>query len=805
MSDLQAIVQFYFAGTLILAFTLPLGWVFFRNSSRHLILYTRFLGLLLVNSVILFLSAFGILSFSGPGIFGAMLLLAGIGAFLCWRNNISKDKINAWWRANRKTVIFDEVVFVLALVLFAYLVAQFPKIMDQEKYMDFAFLNSLMRGTDIPPKDPWFSGGTINYYYGGYMIMALLGRLSGLPPAYAYNLSLPFLFAGAVSLSWAFGRQLTGSRRLGALAPLMVAIMGNLNGFLQTLRLGWPYKINYFQSSRIIVDGTSGNTINEFPFFSFFHADLHPHVVGVPFVILFIIVLYEFFLGFRARSVSWNRDTLIASGGRLIIPTLCLFSLGFINGLDLPTFGIFFMGLMFFGIVRAFWGREVMDWLIGVPIACGLILLCLGIAFLVHYPFYGDFVAPTDDSGMLGKSTFKSDVGEFLTVFHLQLFLAVLFLAVHFAEIRNRLSVDPRLFNLSLWGLAAFFVFIFGLLGYFITAFTITIFFVSVYVICNSFRRPNHLFTAVMISLSVAILAGCEFVHIKDAYGTNLQRMNTLFKFHYQAWILFGLSAPVIIQRLERTKVFSGSLKSFFCGIAMVLLAMNLVYPLGVSWGRHKLDVIKNTRIKGEVERLGLGTLREDKLLKALQSLNGMTYLEKDHRADFLGIQWLNDNVEGTPVILEYPGVRAYNYDSRVSANTGLPTLVGWLNHEQIWRKQWVKKDPESIEKLQEAGKLPKDFLKEGKVSEDYSLDRVKIHDLTGLRKSHAEKIYTEPDFEKIASLIKDYQVKYIFVGELERKNYSKEGLEKFKDKTFCDEVFEREKISIYRVRDKYR
>jgi uncharacterized membrane protein len=194
MSDALAIFRFYLASTVILLFTLPLCWFLFPRSPRHLLLYGRVLGLLLTNFAVFFLAGIGLLHFNGIGIWIAMILLLGMGAAI-WKFRAPASPRQDWFSSHWRSLLFDEVVLLAAFILFALFIAHHPRIIGTEKNMDFAFLNSLMRGESIPPLDPWFAGGTINYYYGGYMIVALLGWLSGLPPAYTYNLALPFLFA----------------------------------------------------------------------------------------------------------------------------------------------------------------------------------------------------------------------------------------------------------------------------------------------------------------------------------------------------------------------------------------------------------------------------------------------------------------------------------------------------------------------------------------------------------------------------------------------------------------------------------
>lgn len=757
MSDALAIFRFYLASTVILLFTLPLCWFVFPRSSRHLLLYGRVLGLLLTNFTVFFLAGNGLLSFNGAGIWISMILLLGLGAVLWKFRPPGLSPVKAWFSSHWRSLLFDEVVLLAAFILFAFFIAHHPRIIGTEKNMDFAFLNSLMRGESIPPLDPWFAGGTINYYYGGYMIVALLGRLSGLPPAYTYNLALAFLFASGVALSWAIGQKLSGSRLRGALAPLTVMIMGNLDGFLQLLRVGKPYLINYFDSSRVIVDGIGaqgGNTINEFPFFSFYHADMHPHVMSIPFILIFIALLYEFLLIFRPAMLRGNRSGL---SGRLLILAISIGSLGFINGLDLPSFGLLFAGVVFFACLRAhkIKGTEGNPSCLALGkvllLSAGMALLTGGIGYLLHRPFYANFIAPTHPQGLLGWSEYRSNPGEFLTVFHLQLFLLTIYLIVHYTLLAR--ASHPVLFRLVLLVLAALLVFFFAVYGYFMAALLIVLLPITAYTVFRNPRRPDDLFLALMLTLAVAILLGCEFVHVRDDYGKLLQRMNTLFKFHYHAWILFGLSAPPILALLSRRSPLDPSLRALFKAALAVLLVLNLVYPFGVSWAR-----LRQTR----------------------EGLNGMAYLDREHPGDAAAIKWFNENVQGTPVVLEYPGKRAYSYDARISTNTGLPTLIGWLNHEAIWRKQWIKRNPTAAGQPEKGGQP------------------VDSWGMAGMRQAAADRIYQEPTFEPIIPLLRQYQIEYIYVGELEKQNYPASSLSKFN--VSCERVFSRSGAEIYRV-----
>src|SRR5581483_9068685 len=159
-----------------------------------------------------------------------------------------------------------------------------------EKPMELAFLNAILRSPYMPPLDPWFAGGYINYYYYGYVIFGALIKLTGIVPTTAFNLAIPTLFAltftGAVVIVYSFVRSIP----FALLGGYFAALIGNLDGLVQVrgqllalLIRSQPHPFDYWQSSRIIP-----STINEFPFWSFLFADLHPHVIDLPVAMLLL-------------------------------------------------------------------------------------------------------------------------------------------------------------------------------------------------------------------------------------------------------------------------------------------------------------------------------------------------------------------------------------------------------------------------------------------------------------------------------------------------------------------------------------
>ena len=140
-----------------------------------------------------------------------------------------------------------------------------PDIQGLEKFMDYGFMQSILKSDYFPPKDMWFAGGSINYYYFGHYISALLTNLSGLEPLITYNLMIATLFALSFSASFSLGSNLskfaTRNSKLiilsGFLAAFLVCLGGNLHALWYLLKHGNFQSYWYPDATRFIVDRKS--------------------------------------------------------------------------------------------------------------------------------------------------------------------------------------------------------------------------------------------------------------------------------------------------------------------------------------------------------------------------------------------------------------------------------------------------------------------------------------------------------------------------------------------------------------------
>ncbi|HLF05455.1 MAG TPA: hypothetical protein VI855_09600, partial [Dehalococcoidia bacterium] len=228
-------------------------------------------------------------------------------------------------------------------------------------------------------------------------------------------------------------------------------------------------------------------------------------------------------------------------------------------------------------------------------------------------------------------------------------------------------------------------------------------------------------------------------------------RMNTLFKYYLEAWVLFSLAAAALLAHLRFEGFFRRSwVAGLWLGALALLLGGSLIYPV-----------------------LGARARLADRFAPLPLTLDGAAYMEQAFHGeegqplalkwDLEAIRWLQDNVTGSPVVLEAHHEQ-YHWSGRISSYTGLPTVLGWPWH------QMQQRGPKS------------DVL---------------------TRAAEVREIYNNIDVTRAESLLRQYQVRYIVVGELERAYYSPQGLQKFEEmarRGVISLVFNSPKVQIYQT-----
>lgn len=462
---------------------------------------------------------------------------------------------------------------------------------------------------------------------------------------------------------------------------------------------GW-----WWDWSRVVKDLTpSGNyqeTITESPIFSFVLGDNHPHVMALSFLMLALGMALTALIDPRLLLNDENRleKRQITS---TVLTALVLGGLSFMNTWDFPIFGSIFIGALVFGR----WLRRESLW---PALLQGAGIMALG--YLLYLPFYVTF---SSQARGIGVNIFN---GTRLVQFFLMFAPFLIAMCGFIWNLSRTAKLPARAVIARSAGLTVGLVvagllgaLLFGVLSSETRALTAelnnsgvvlgitremvssrliqrisdpwTILFLS-FVIAScavllllSKRSdaftpsPNHPVTpssfdlpaalngfALMLFGAGAILTlAVEFVFLRDLFGT---RMNTVFKFYYQAWALWAVAGGFAIMSLIAAR--SKAMKVVGV-VALLFVAMGLLWPaLAVP--------ARTNQFSGD------------------PTLDGAAWLKYNNAEDLQMIEWLNANVKGDPVIVEASTLGAYQYEGRISAFTGLPAVLGWGGHQHQWR-----------------------------------------------------------------------------------------------------------------------
>lgn len=723
---------------------------------------SKILGLVLVTYLSWILSRLNLLPFSTGSVVLATLLIAVVSGWVGWKR---KSEIFSFLKENRNLILGIELLFIIALGFFLLIISLNPNIdPDSERFMDYALLNSIDRTDYFPPLDPWFAGKSMNYYYYGYIIVATLHKLVDIPLPIFFNLALGLIYALFVLTCFGTGYNLTGKRSYGILAVIIIIFIGNLDGFIQIVS-GKYQGFDFFHSARVLIQEAPDGRIldypiNEFPFFSLMWGDLHAYVIAFPVNMCILNLLLNLALS-PFRGWKCLGETKAGRILYLVILSLALGALFGTNTWDYPIYLAVTALVLFFNyfktaeleLLKEAWEKADVFWkkllLFFLPMAVvgwkeGLILLkkrsnliltvltIFIISFLIYSPFNLDFIREQAGGGRggIGRVSLRSPLDLFLVAFGIYLFFLAAFLICKIYR-----PADPDRKKTS-W--APLVLFIIASLVIIITSgpsnlllptyiFLIILGSPVLFLLLFSFRKEGEYFSAILAVSALGLAIICEFFFLKDHYlGGGYERMNTVFKIYIHVWLFLGVASVYFINYINQLLKDRDGLRIFWQTLVFGSLFLGLFYPLGAL----------GARIRGNKQPL---------------TLDGTAYISRpvpDHQKkewrwdpdDWKAIKWIEKNISGRPIILEATG-NAYDWASRISTFTGLPTLVGWVNHEAGWRNDWTE---------------------------------------PGRRNQDTQKIYSTTDLNSARRLIRKYNIEYIYLGKLERENYPEAGLKKF-------------------------
>lgn len=912
-----SVIAWYLIISILGLASFPIAYRLFPALADRGFAFSRSLGLLIWGYIFWLLASLGILQNDRIGLTFSLVVLVLLSGWALYASG--KQAIFKWLRSNLGYVSAVEILFLLAFVVWAFVRALNPDATGTEKPMELAFINAISRSNTFPPNDPWLSGYSISYYYFGYVLTAMLAGITGVSGPVAFNLGIATTFALSALGAYGLVHNLldahfnhkyktpqsdkTKFSFLGLLGPLFLLLISNLEGFLHALHnrgmfwftdnngkltssfwtwldikdlnipptgeLSWvPTRFWWWwRASRVVQDydlaGNVREIIDEFPFFSYLLADLHPHVLAMPFALLAMAIAFNLILGGGRGEIKWTQFRLnlstilwlaligITSGfilltvgfrslsmilafagigfiliglyilimyrleiqtynfkawfspginpirvGRslnmnsLSLISICfvLGSIAFLNTWDMLLFvllipGSYALGRLLTAPVKIMDALKDLIWLVVISAAGAIVL---------YIPFFISFSSQA--GGIIPNLIFPTR-GAHLWVMFAPLLVPIISLLLYLVLPSKNKSGRHKYIKSATWISLALILFLwlisillgvfaafipevnelfFGLLaasdlrsllmaavsrrlissGALITLAGLLILTLALLLGYENKKSPmsagnvdnnqilnkpqfSNAYAVLLIFLGVLLVLGPEFIYLRDQFGW---RINTIFKFYYQTWLIWSITAAYGSALLLKCLARPWSI--IFRILFVAIVAMSLVYPIFSLWNKTGGFDISNL------------------------TLDSTAYLNKNSPDELGAINWLQSAPFG--VIAEavsYTGGSYTDY-ARISTHAGLPAVLGWIGHESQWR---------------------------GGNAE------------MGSRQIDIERLYCSRNWEETKQILEEYDIRYVVVGALERTTYQPNqggcpsGLDESKFHQYLVPLFQQGSVTIYR------
>ncbi len=694
-----------------------LGFVSFILFFRHLdilndkgLFVSKIIGLVFISSFVWLLTLFTPIPNLGY-VWRISFLIFVIVAILKLLNKEFRREIINFIISKKTQILLFEFIFLSVFFFFVLLRMYDNNAVGTERPMDSMMLNSVFNSYYNPPNDLWMSGNKISYYYFGYWIFAGFYSIIFFDTNNLYNLSFGLIpaLSSAAALSFISNfLYITKNNKLKFIKPIFVSIItpfflvfsSNFYGFVLLLDymkifplsiLNWLHgdkhvaiqNYEYFipqdfwwwwKSSRIINSYKNNEsldfTINEFPFFSFLLGDFHPHMISIPFFITTLILFTSYFVGSKYIYLSHKRPKISYLFTLLLI--LFIGSTGFINMWNLSFFVLFTFILIYFYfyinkfqikiIINSKFIREILlVWIIGILV-------------------FGNFYFITSDSNIsypfisFNYITTRPIHLIYVWIIPLSIIIPLLYFMFHenfytksklslFKTKSNLLFISLFIATSIIWAIVNMVIseqslaqLLLSLIFFYI--FYLPLFFLIYHLITKTIKNNDVLKLSYYLLLFTAfiLLYLSELFYVKDIFGN---RMNTIFKFHYQVWIVFSITSGISLKFLLEYNL--RNITRIILSISFLILATSNIYFVTASY---------------------LTKIKESSNLNP--NLSSINQLENDTNKYEL-IKYLRLNSNHNDVIIETQG-KSYTNDSQISSESRIPTILGWVGHQLQWR-----------------------------------------------------------------------------------------------------------------------
>ena len=573
-----------------------------------------------------------------------------------------------------KNILVSEIIFSASFIEWLF-IRSFHVAIDEttEQFMDYGFMNKIFNSSYFPVEDIWLSGNKINYYYFGQYISAFLSKISFMQANEGYGVMLAFMasltFSLPFSISYNLGENLIKEKGRKVI-PYVIAIITGLSvsigGTLHYPIYNWIIPRDsgdtyyYWESTRYIgyKPETNDKTNTEIPAYTNITNDLHAHYLDIMFVFTTLALLLELLINdekkeTKKRLLNFN----------ILILAIILGIQKMTNYWDFPIYLVVIIVTIIANSLTKYKLEKK-----NVLITFAQVLEILILEELVTLPFSRD--------------------------------LSISATNVCFTNVTS-----PLYKMVVLWALP-----------------TICMIWNTILVLVEIFKNKNEkliekiqkvnksdVFIVIIGCCALGLVVLPEIIYLKDIYGDEYKRFNTMFKLTYQAYIMFSISTSYILVKFAFQKE---NKVNKILGIIFLIIHLS-TFSYGLNAINYQLKAFRTPKNYAGIDE----------------------YIKKNYRDDYNAIEWIKANLSRDEVILEAPS-SAYQIPTRISVFTANPILLGWNHHEWIWR---ADENYESPQEVQERSKA-------------------------------SYEIYTSASKERIIELCKMYNISYIYVGNVEPK-----------------------------------
>lgn len=651
-------------------------------------------------------------------VFGTWFLAAGVVG------RRRKALLAQVWAQRRRTILWVTALSTTTFLVFVALRSMNPDLWNPsragEKPFELTMLTSVMRTRTLPPYDSWMSGGVLNYYYGGYLMLSLPGRLLRTSPTVVMNLAVAVFASCSAGAAFTAGSAAASSGRrvvsaasmatarwAGLLAAAFLLVVPNLvvvPGLVRRAVGADPGTFDWWASSRVIPNSVA---ITEFPAWSVLFGDVHPHLMGLPLLATVLVLCLAWYRSLIERQSAQSLALAVVVG-------LLLGLVRATNTWDYPLATAAAIVAVSYALVRrGNWRIVARD---AVVVGAGVLLVWA--PYVWRGEVYDAGVEPVTQ-----RTPWTSWVDQWAFFAACTVLVVV---PIVWRRARHLVDTSP-----TVWRHVR--------LGHVVAA---AVAVCAAGVLFNSGARATQLTCLLLAALAAAsavigrrsrafsslgcllMAVGWFAIAVIEQYSVknDAGRMNTVFKGWFQAWLLLALGCAVSLVVLIRSQARATSrLPRVYRRVGLTFVGFAGLISVAFF-------------VVAAPERLA------DRVSPDKPSLDGLAYFDSDLPysdtdrllADDLPLlRWLQAHVRGIVPIAEAPG-DDYIWSSRFATMTGLATPIGWPYHERQQKRPYGPVVDQRIADMKE--------------------------------------LYTTTDTDRIAELLARYRIRYLTFGLVEQR-----------------------------------